>query len=111
MSELAKALRTAADMLMTEAAKLEPSNPTVGQVTGTGGSIYSGVAAPWAGHVPPQFQNPAHPYGARADIGSPGNQAILREYARRDGKEDRNAYVKDRGFVCIWPDTKQNWEA
>lgn len=109
MSELAKALRAAASMLIAEADKIDPQS-VVGQVSGTGHSIFSGVENPWAGHVPPEFQNPSHPYGARADIGSPGNQYILREYARRDGKEDRNAYIKDRGFTCIWPDTKQNWE-
>lgn len=110
MSELAKALRTAADMLNAEANKLDPPAPAVRQVQATGQNIFSGSVNPWEGHVPSEFQNPSHPYGARADIGSPGNQYILREYARRDGKEDRNAYVKDRGFKCIWPDTKQNWE-
>ncbi|MBK8916345.1 MAG: hypothetical protein IPM64_17410 [Phycisphaerales bacterium] len=107
MSEISRALRAAADLLSAEAAKYE--DPAA--VPAPGSNIFAGVSVPWADKVPPEFRNPAHPYGARPDIGSPGYQVSMREYARMDGKEDRNAYLKDRGFTPIWPDTKQNWEA
>lgn len=110
MSELAKALRTAGNMLLAEAAKLEPSEPAVPQVGPGTGNIFSASKAVWEGHVPSEFQVGAGHMGTRPDIGGPGMQCDLRRYAVQDGKEDRNAYIKDRKLTPIWPDTKQNWE-
>lgn len=110
MSELAKALRTAGNMLLTEASKLEPTAPVVGQITAGGQNAFEGSKPIWADHVPAEFLVGAGNMGTRPDTGGPGWQCDLRRYAAIDGKEDRNAYVKDRGLKPIWPDTKQNWE-
>jgi hypothetical protein len=111
MSELAKALRAAGNMLLAEAAKLEGPIQTVpGQVTGTGQNVYAGAKPIWEGHVPAEFLVGAGNMGTRPDTGGPGWQVDLRRYAAADGKEDRNAYVKSSKLVPIWPDVKQNWE-
>ena len=110
MSELAKALRAAAAMLSAEAAKLDPPAPGAVEVHASNQNMFAGATPVWAGHVPAEFQTGTGHMGTRPDIGGPGWQCDLRRYAAQDGKEDRNAYVKDRGLKPIWPDTKQNWE-
>ena len=98
MNELAKKYRDAANLLNTEADHLDP--PAAAP------NAFAGAVMPYP-PVPEQFKNPSDPYGARADIGSPGLQCSLRAYAFRDGKTDVNQYVKDRGLTCIWPDVIQ----
>ena len=71
-------------------------------------NIYAG-AKPSYGPVPAEFQNPKDPYGTRPDIGSPGWQTMLRQWAADDGK-NRNAFVREKGLTPIWPDEKQDWE-
>ena len=69
--------------------------------------VFGGVVIQLPAAVPPEFYafTPANPYGARADIGSPNNQAILRAYAIRDGFADLNHYIKGT-WRPIWPDAK-----
>lgn len=71
------------------------------------GNIFGGGVVNLPGPVPAEFSafSTSNPYGARADIGSPNNQAILRTYAMRDGFADLNHYIRGT-WTPIWPDTK-----
>lgn len=108
MNELAQRLREVAAKLIAEADKLDAPVPQKTPTQTLTPNIYSGVK-PSYGPVPAEFANPKDPYGTRPDIGSPGWQTTLRQWAAADGK-NRNQFVRDKGLTPIWPDEKQDWE-
>ena len=61
---------------------------------------------PWMNNTPAWARN-NNPYGARADIGSPGWQTTLRQYAMNRG-QDPNAMMG--GLKPLWGNEAQSWE-
>lgn len=78
------------------------SRPVTPAVVST--NIYSGPTTDRA--------NPSHPdYEVNPQVGTTGWQLIMRRWARDEGLEDNNTFVKQRGLRPLFPDAKQSWEA
>lgn len=113
----AKTLRAVAEMLQLAAEEAEKGTlaaierqRATGEGRGfVGNQMQQNFASGW-GPLPDGLVTKENPYGTRADIGSPGNQVMLRVYARRQGLPDRNSLIKGAKLTPLWPDDDQPWE-
>lgn len=73
------------------------------------GNAYGNYGSqPWMNNLPSWARN-TNPYGARADIGSPGNQVMQRQYASWRGAPV-NQGIEQMGDKPIWGNETQPWE-